>query len=584
MRHLVSRLLVALVLMLVGLGSVIAATPTQDALRRAIGPEAWVYGLADFLDAFQGASRPLTPATLNRAPTPSDGAGYSVGNIWVDQSTGRVWQATDVTVGAARWSQLPTPALPLDVVPGASVAFGTRQLGSAYVTNKLIDITCAASPFTIGFLANGAIDLNATTKNCGSALPVITKWYDQSGAALDCVPPATTNDPELPTFPFVGSNVPPVLFNQSRPVPGSAFPPASEYCAVPAGLALTGNTVTVMMVADVYDGGLSVPLGVIGLPTTTGGIPMTSNLGIANLGVFSSAGGGNNTNLQRLGMLHPAVIGFADTATTRNAIADETVTTASRLSYAAFGTGAWIGAYGTGASPTAFGGARIWAFIVWPFTLSQAQMDAVRASLNLTFGMTPQVRDPNIACDGDSRAQGYGASQSRNVCTRMQSLLPVPVRMGNAGRASQTTAQQGARYAANVAPLFNPNVKNNILTLETGINNFIVANQTAVVAYAELVAYVAQAHATGWRIGCDTPLPYAALAGATLTEYNNYLALVRANAANCDFIVDLAADPILGPQAATSNTALYTDGTHLTDAGQDIEAQIRATSIIGQIR
>jgi lysophospholipase L1-like esterase len=37
----------------------------------------------------------------------------------------------------------------------------------------------------------------------------------------------------------------------------------------------------------------------------------------------------------------------------------------------------------------------------------------------------------------------------------------------------------------------------------------------------------------------------------------------------CDFIVDWAVDPTFGPDAAGANTALYPDGTHPSQAGQD---------------
>jgi lysophospholipase L1-like esterase len=37
----------------------------------------------------------------------------------------------------------------------------------------------------------------------------------------------------------------------------------------------------------------------------------------------------------------------------------------------------------------------------------------------------------------------------------------------------------------------------------------------------------------------------------------------------CDFVVDWAADPIWGPDAAAANQTLYPDGTHASQAGQN---------------
>ena len=45
----------------------------------------------------------------------------------------------------------------------------------------------------------------------------------------------------------------------------------------------------------------------------------------------------------------------------------------------------------------------------------------------------------------------------------------------------------------------------------------------------------------------------------------------------CDFVVDWAADPTWGPDAAAANQALYPDGTHPSQAGQsNMEANIFA--------
>lgn len=72
------------------------------------------------------------------------------------------------------------------------------------------------------------------------------------------------------------------------------------------------------------------------------------------------------------------------------------------------------------------------------------------------------------------------------------------------------------------------------------------------------------------------PLPSINLSGTTLANYNAYLPLVRANSAGCDFIVDEAADPTIGPLSAASNATYYIDGTHLTDLGAEIEATLMA--------
>lgn len=97
---------------------------------------------------------------------------------------------------------------------------------------------------------------------------------------------------------------------------------------------------------------------------------------------------------------------------------------------------------------------------------------------------------------------------------------------------------------------------------------------------ATYTTYLTAVRAAGYSlIGVGTLLP------STISGYN-----IKRNAANaimatwpgagiCDFLFDFAADPIMGPDAAASDTTYYIDGIHATTAGQAILKDIYKAAV-----
>ena len=84
-----------------------------------------------------------------------------------------------------------------------------------------------------------------------------------------------------------------------------------------------------------------------------------------------------------------------------------------------------------------------------------------------------------------------------------------------------------------------------------------------------LATYLDARRAAGWKVVLCTILPrtadgFNALRDAANTTMRGWVGV------HADAIADFAADPTMGPDAAAANTALYSDGTHPTDAGQTI--------------
>ena len=116
----------------------------------------------------------------------------------------------------------------------------------------------------------------------------------------------------------------------------------------------------------------------------------------------------------------------------------------------------------------------------------------------------------------------------------------------------------------------------NDLSLSSG------SDPTGASIYANIASYVAAAHVTGFKVVVGTMLPRNAWAPGSAQDIERlaFNTLVRANAAGADAIADYAADPTMGAQANTSNTAYYiTPGIHPTSLGYGFLAQIEAGAV-----
>lgn len=89
------------------------------------------------------------------------------------------------------------PSLLLDTVTGAIGAYSTRKLRTAYA-GQCVNIRRSSDNATqdIGFVS-GDFDATSFSSFIGGGSGFVTKWYDQSGAALDISQATTTQQPQL---------------------------------------------------------------------------------------------------------------------------------------------------------------------------------------------------------------------------------------------------------------------------------------------------------------------------------------------------------------------------------------------------
>lgn len=110
----------------------------------------------------------------------------------------------------------------------------------------------------------------------------------------------------------------------------------------------------------------------------------------------------------------------------------------------------------------------------------------------------------------------------------------------------------------------------NYVGLWAGTNDFQQAGATVATVYANLTFYVTAVHNAGGKVIVATMLSRTGSNPVGLetldTDKNNYNALILANTAGADGIVDFTGT-LLGCDGCYSNTTWFTDGVHPTQAG-----------------
>lgn len=87
--------------------------------------------------------------------------------------------------------------LPLDLVTGATAAFSTRLVRTAYAGQCMrVRRSSDSTEQDIGFSA-GALDTSALLTFCGAGDGFVKTWYDQSGNTRDVTQATTTKQPKI---------------------------------------------------------------------------------------------------------------------------------------------------------------------------------------------------------------------------------------------------------------------------------------------------------------------------------------------------------------------------------------------------
>ena len=520
----------------------------------------------------------LAPAARAAAPGAGDdaAAGYLPGDFWV--AGRRVYQAS--TTG---WQRIPLPSpYPVDAVGGVPPAacYGTQRLRAAYDGPLLRVVnprTWAAAD--IYATPGGALDLGALrAAMAGADHAQVETIYDQCGHN-DATQPAPANRPDIAPAVRMGSGVA-VAFDGV-----SVTSPVAKYVLLPPTLAWAKDTpsaqVAVLSVRAWY--GESIGISQLRNPRD---IPRRSlSWGYAAgarffvfLAPHSRAAVGAPASPRAPDT--PFSAGYASSGRDVRLWMDRFSTTAPAHDNPAVAGGA-IGQFGPYMT---FGYFDLGALLIYDRALSPAEQTRATAASDLRFGLVPQLRD-TIEVVGDSISEGYGSQLNLSWPRQMMPLLRHPYVMSNASLCGMTA--RGALPVLTTA-FFNRGFLNGggrrIVLLNLGSNDLADGTQATDI-YEALAGMIAAAHQAGAKVIVGTVLPrqglqwFGASYGADERQRQALNALIRANAAGADGVIDFARDPALGSYRNLTNARYYFDGTHPSVTGDALLAADAAAAL-----
>jgi lysophospholipase L1-like esterase len=199
------------------------------------------------------------------------------------------------------------------------------------------------------------------------------------------------------------------------------------------------------------------------------------------------------------------------------------------------------------------------------------------------FKIVPQVRD-RLVILGDSIVAGTDADPAQPWSRQMQDLIVRPYKIFNQGCGGITAEWFDKNYATNTEPLHGSGGIRNVLLIAVGTND-VSLGASAAATYGHLSSIIRKAKATGFGpIGIGTILPRqnTGRTGGRLAfevERQALNALIVANAAGADFIVDVGSDPTIGTYASSLDKSLYVGALHLTAKGAAYYAEAVAKTM-----
>jgi hypothetical protein len=156
-----------------------------------------------------------------------------------------------------------------------------------------------------------------------------------------------------------------------------------------------------------------------------------------------------------------------------------------------------------------------------------------------------------LVADGDSITLGFQDSGPFYPYTNIINLNQGPWFIFNNGVSSETLATMLANAPTTVDPFYGPPGSGNCVVIWGGTNDITNGASPATV-YADLVEYVAARHAVGWKVVVPTMLSRV----GEDVEKDEYNALILANTAGADAVVDFSHTPI-GIDGGYSNLTYF---------------------------
>ena len=225
-----------------------------------------------------------------------------------------------------------------------------------------------------------------------------------------------------------------------------------------------------------------------------------------------------------------------------------------------------------------------------------APSDTKRNQIEAYLSRKYRLDRPQIFCIGDSYTAGIGAPAGKDWPTQLQTLLggPTAALVFNRGvsgstvttRAGSTAAWDSAAQVALTKPLVGTltTLSPTIVVLWPSGNDWYYVNGVESDTESKFRALCLQYLNQGAQVIVLTPPPRSTVAAETHAAWEadrqTFCTFLRNNYSQfAHKLVDIAADPRLGPDGSQSGNYAAADGVHLNDAGYQIVASLVALAI-----
>lgn len=461
---------------------------------------------------------------------------------------------------------IPTaPGYIATVSSAAYAAYGAQRVISGY-SGPLFQLRRASDAATMDVspqTGGDYPDYAAVASWIGASSATVSTVYDQTGNGRNLAQATSANQPSFDLTQKIGNVVPILIDGYGRSSSGGLPQPVIAKTLTVGGLSLdlVSNSIF-MTVGD--KAGYNSNAYIQGTDdTVTTGVQelfhASGNLSVRSAGSVES---GNNqavpTNVNTIGLTNSATaVNFYARGAVRSLGHTRSSTAIPRLT---------VGSSIAGGS--AYNGMfRLFGMVVYNATLNSTDAPAVIASMDTAFAK-PSAYDYAVLATGDSIKEGSGGLLLRNDPSWMLEGVIKRVELFNTAIHGQTLATDYATRTK-AAALFRTGVTN-VAFIEAGTNDLGASTTGSNLYTNSTTPYITYLKGLGYKVVICTILPRTGSSGWTAameTERGNYNALVTANSAGADYVLDLTQNPTMGNATNTSDTSLWTDKLHPTALG-----------------
>lgn len=223
-----------------------------------------------------------------------------------------------------------------------------------------------------------------------------------------------------------------------------------------------------------------------------------------------------------------------------------------------------------------------WSAQLTPAQISQASYGIAQTVAARGAQIAPYVKQyaqaltsapfSNLIAAGDSITFGHGATTNWPAQLVLNTSVYAVINQGISGTLASTINEYGSWRDA---PLCKQGSYSCMAVIFAGTNDMCVINYAPTQVLGNIESYVNQIKAAGGQAGVGTMISRASTNSGCFgangdTDKNALNQLIRDNAASGGyFVVDFAANPLLGADGASANATYFqSDQTHPTNAGQ----------------